>query len=205
MQKIEIKRKMRKILMFFILLIAVIIICFLNFRLENVFFNYPKNIEINYKKISNLKEEKALGFIFLLPKDFVVGLKKENIVAYETEDKSAAFILKNSRPDLFSGPNAYEIYNKVLTNKWNPSYFILKYFIVSNWQHLEIKRINMNYLKGFVFSGTKKNQSKDHINYLYELFNENYGLTVAVKVSKEKNFKEEEINYLISTIRKISE
>ena len=74
--------------------------------------------------------------------------------------------------------------------------------MVSKWQSLEIKRIKINdTLKGFVFLGTEKKWSQGYKNYVYELFDRDYRLTVAVRVSKKENFGEGEINYLISTIQ----
>ena len=204
-------RKLIKKLIFFIIVISALTICFYRFDLDKVIFVYPKDVEITYKKIAGLKKEKALGFVFLLPENFILTekfmKKKENVVIYRTEDNNIIFILKKSSPNLFSMKtstynNDYDYYDNVLTNKYNFGCFIVKYTMVSKWQSLEIKRIRINStLKGFIFLGRQRKWSQKYKNYLYELFGKDYRLTVAVRVNKEEDFGEEEINYLVSTIQ----
>lgn len=196
---------MRRKFFIFILLVSITIFCFFKFDLGKVVFIYPKDAEVNYKKVPDLKEIKALGFTFLSPKNSIVEVKKKNIVGYIAEDVDITFVLKTNRPVLMSGKNGYKNFDKILSNKWNPWLFALKYFIVSRWQDLEIKRIKMNNLRGFILIGTKKDRFKERKTYLYELFNEDHGFMVDVSVNKLGNFNEKEINYLVSTIRKVQE
>ena len=205
---ITMSRKLVKKLIFLIITISAFAFCFYRFGLDKVIFIYPKDVEIAYKKMTGLKETKALGFTFLLPEGFVLRIKKENTVVYDAKDNNIVFVLKKDSPDLFSTrtsiySNDYDYYNEVLTNRWNLGCFRIKYLMVSKWQSLEIKKIKINNtLKGFVFLGAQRKWSQRYKNYLYELFDKDYRLTVAIRVSKEENFGEREINYLISTITK---
>ena len=190
-------------------LIAILItsFCFYKFGLWQVISVYPKDIKPDYRESDNSKEEEIFGFVFLLPKNFIFAKKKSNIVAYRTENNNITFIIKKGPPDLFIAElkdkyeNDYEFYDKILTNRWNIDYFMPRYLMLSKWRFVEIKRIKVNNLKGFIFLGERKNQRRDYTNYLYELFDKDYRLTIAVRIDKKENFGEKEINYIISKLK----
>ena len=103
---IQMNKKFIKNSIILIIAILALTFCFYKFGLEKVIFVYPKDVETNHKIIDGLKKEEALGFVFLLPENFMLAekltKKKENMVVYRTEDNSIVFILKKDRPDLFS-------------------------------------------------------------------------------------------------------
>ncbi|MBU1862278.1 MAG: hypothetical protein KKH94_01240 [Candidatus Omnitrophica bacterium] len=188
-------------------LILIISFYFCNVEFKHVFFTYPKDSSVDYNKISKLKKEEVLGMEFLLPEEFTIAKSENNTVAYRIDNNRIIFIIEVNRPDLFAKnlrnryKNDYEFYCKILSNKWDLGYLKLKYHIVSSWKDLEIKRIKMGILKGFIFSGTKKKQKKNRRHYLYELFTEDYRLTIAVRVNKEEHFGEKEINFILSSLK----